>query len=396
MDMKRVYIGCIIIFFLAGCVRDTRRTDTEREQESAVITVTVLTESGGRVSWSHALDLIAFDKTGADGYTDIYVVQPDGSGLECLTCNKEVPQLHNGNPSWHPSGEYIVFQAQDPDLKGFPQGGALQTYVASPGVGINNNIWVMNTDGTTFWQLTSVDDHYGTLHPHFSPDGTMLIWSEIISPHMDRIGRWAIKMAEFSIENGTPSISVIKTLQPLTLQLYEVHGFSPDKKKILFSGVAEGKYYYDMEIYTMDVTTGEIVQLTDNDEWDEHAHFTVDGQHIIWVSSEGIPQPRGESLEDTVKNPPKLEYWVMNVDGSGKRRLSGFNDPGAPEYVDIPGGCGLGDFDVGPDGNTIVAKMRTGYAGEVTVLIEVDLDGIVMNVHVLMRIFPIHILWKCF
>ena len=46
----------------------------------------------------------------------------DGSGVECLTCNKYILQLHNGNPEWHPSGEYIVFQAQDPDLEGLPPG----------------------------------------------------------------------------------------------------------------------------------------------------------------------------------------------------------------------------------------------------------------------------------
>jgi hypothetical protein len=64
----------------------------------------------------------------------------------------------------------------------------------------------------------------------------------------------------------------------------------------------------------------------------------------------------------------------MNADGSGKRRLSGFNDPGAPEYIDTEGGIGLGDFDMGPDGTTIVAKMRRGQKEELTVLIEFNLE----------------------
>jgi hypothetical protein len=74
----------------------------------------------------------------------------------------------------------------------------------------------------------------------------------------------------------------------------------------------------------------------------------------------------------------------MNADGSGKRCLSGFNRPGTPEYQDIPGGIGLGDFDVGPDGKTIIAKMRRGYGQEMTVLIVSDLNhaqGTLLNMN---------------
>lgn len=340
--------------------------------QSAVMRLTILSEPGGRVSFLHTKNLIAFDKVGKDGYLDVYVIHPDGSGLQCLTCDKAaLPQLQNGNPQWHPSGEYIVFQSQDPNLSGLPLG-PLGNYLASPGIGLNNDLWVMTADGSNFWQLTYVKERHGTLHPHFSPDGKKLLWSEIISLQMDRIGHWAIKLADFVIEDGEPHLSNIQTLQPNDLQLYEVHGFSPDGTKILFSGVEEGKYYYDMEIYMMDLSTGKTTQLTYNDEWDEHVHFTSDGRSIIWVSSEGIKQPKGNSWEDIFQNPPILEYWMMNLDGSGKRRLSGFNDSNAPEYMDIEDGVGLGDFDIGPDGKTIVAKMRRGRGLELTVLIEFD------------------------
>jgi hypothetical protein len=246
-------------------------------------------------------------------------------------------------------------------------------------MGINNNLWLMTADGSRFWQITHVKDRYGALHPHFSPDGFNLLWSEIISPRMDTIGHWAIKLADFTIENGEVHLSHVQTLRPGNLQLYEVHGFSPDGTKILFSGVKSGGYYYDMEIYIMDVKTGEYQQLTDNDEWDEHAHFTLDGKYIVWVSSEGINQNKGDSLDDIIEYPPKLEYWIMNVDGSNKQRLSGFNHAGAPEYLNIKEGVGLGDFEWGPDGATIVAKMRREHKQEFTVLIEFDLEIVLQN-----------------
>ena len=348
--------------------------EVNQEEKSAVVKVEILQEQGGRVSWSHQLNVIAFDRKGNDGYNDICVMNVDGTHVDCLTCDRSVPQLHNGNPSWHPSGEYIVFQAQDPDLRDLPVPGTIMKYIASPGMGIHNNVWVMRSDGSKFWQITHVKEYHGALHPHFSPDGNTLLWSEIISPYLDRIGRWAIKIADFRIEDNDIHVDNIQTLQPGNLQLYEMHGFSPDGTKILFSGIEEGGYYYDMEIYIMDVATGHTEQLTDNNEWDEHAHFTVDGNYIVWVSSEGILQPKGDSLEDIIADPPKLEYWIMSVDGSNKQRLSGFNHPGTPEYMDIPEGVGLGDFDWGPEGKTIVAKIRRGKKGEITALIEFDLQ----------------------
>lgn len=361
--MQKLMVIMCVVSLLSCCVQQGGRTpERSTETDSAVVNVTILQENGGRVSWLHHQGLIAFDKMGDDGYGDVYVMELDSSGVECLTCSTHVPQLHNGNPEWHPSGEYIVFQAQDPNSKGLPPG-PLGSYAASPGVGINNNIWVMTADGLEFWQLTHVKDRQGVLHPHFSPDGTKLLWSELIGPHM------VIKLADFTVENEEVRITNVQTLQPKHLQMYETHGFSPDGTQILFSGAEQEGHYYDMEIYVMDLTTGEILQLTDNDEWDEHAHFTPDGS-IIWVSSEGIPQVRGVSLEDALDNPPKLEYWIMNRDGSGKRRLSGFNNADAPEYIEVDGGIGLGDFAVGPDGKTIVAKMRRGYKEMVTVLIE--------------------------
>jgi Tol biopolymer transport system component len=374
--------GICIAVILLGCCLGQAQKSSEPDQpihKSAVMTVTILQEEGGRVSWSHETNLIAFDSTGKDGYTDIYVITPDSSRLQCLTCDKSIPQLHNGNPSWHLSGEYIVYQAQDPNLSEFPVPDELNTFIASPGMGINNNLWLMTADGSRFWQITHVKDRYGALHPHFSPDGFNLLWSEIISPRMDTIGHWAIKLADFTIENGEVHLSHVQTLRPGNLQLYEVHGFSPDGTKILFSGVKSGGYYYDMEIYIMDVKTGEYQQLTDNDEWDEHAHFTLDGKYIVWVSSEGINQNKGDSLDDIIEYPPKLEYWIMNVDGSNKQRLSGFNHAGAPEYLNIKEGVGLGDFEWGPDGATIVAKMRREHKQEFTVLIEFDLEIVLQN-----------------
>jgi Tol biopolymer transport system component len=250
----------------------------------------------------------------------------------------------------------------------------LQKYIGSPGVGISNNLWLMTADGSRFWQLTHVQPRHGALHPHFSHDGKKVVWSEIISPKLGQIGQWAIKLADFSIRDGQPHLENIQTLRPNDLQLYEMHGFSPDGRKILFSGVPQGGHYYDMEIYLMELGFRDAVRLTDNNEWDEHAHFTPDGNRIVWSSSRYIPQAKGNTLQHTLQSPPRLDLWIMNTDGSDKQRLTGFNNPRASEYISVSGGVGVADLDWSPDGKRIIAKIRRGR-GPAESIVLIDLDA---------------------
>jgi Tol biopolymer transport system component len=365
-DDRKIYrVACVMVFvtlLFSGCEQKARMPVVQ----GAVTGIKTISDPGGRVSFLHLGNLIAFDRMEEDGFFDVYTMNPNDSERRCITCGR-LPK-NNGNPSWHPSGRCMVFQAQDPALEGVPVG-AQGDHFASPGIGINNNLWITNADGTKFWQVTHVKERYGTLHPQFSPDGKKLLWSEVERPGGSLGGWWVMKLADFSIAKDVPQISNVRILAPLALQLYETHGFSPDGKSILFSGIEGGGFYYDLEIYVMDLETGETTRLTSNDEWDEHAHFTPDGTHIVWTSSEGTPQKKSTSWGEMRENPLLLEYWVMNPDGSGKRRLSGFNDPLSPDYMNWKGGVGLGDFDFSPDGKSIIAKMRKGFGGEIAALI---------------------------
>jgi Tol biopolymer transport system component len=321
------------------------------------IRVKILQEQGGRVGWLGAKNLIAFDSGGYEGQTEVYSARLDGSGKQCLTCSRtEVPPLQNGNPEWHPSGDFIVFQAQDRDLK-LPAG-PLGNFLASPGIGINNNIWLMKADGSQFRQVTRVQNHGGTLHPQFSPAGKKMVWSEIIKPGGKLGGQWAIKLGDFVIENGEPQVTNIQTLFPGHFEFYETHGFSPDDRRMIFSAIPPGKYYFDMEIYTYDLSTQKLTRLTENDEWDEHAHYSPDGKWIVWISSAGIPQVKTQSFLEMARNPLKTDVWIMEADGSNKRRLTWFNDPKAPEASLAPRGLIVGDISWGPDNKSFAAKIQ--------------------------------------
>ncbi|HET6781403.1 MAG TPA: hypothetical protein VFH67_04855, partial [bacterium] len=349
VSVRLVLLGITLVSLLAaGHVR-----------AAASIEAQVLVPEGGRVAWSHARNLIAFDRRSQAGTFEIYTIHPDGSDEQCLTCERPVlPRSHRGNPAWHPSGEYVAFQAHDPALSGGR--GPKESYTGTPGLGINNDIWLMKADGTHFWRITRVKAGGGVLHPHFSHDGRLLLWSEIVDPSVRGLGgQWAIKIAEIVLSEAGPYPARVRTLRPGDLQLYETHAFSPDDRRILFSGAPRRGDYFDLEIYAFDLTTSRLTQLTRNNEWDEHAQFTADGKRIVWASSEGVEQR---------KDPRdlKLEYWIMNDDGSSKQRLTRFNDPSAPEFR--PGALAA-DFEFGPDGKTIVAKLGAAARGETVVLI---------------------------
>ena len=85
--------------FISGCIMEsTNKTGSKYEDGSghidgdnwsAVGKITTIVERQAKtVDWSPLNSRIVFGKWGVDGYVDVYVMNPDGSEQECLTCNK--------------------------------------------------------------------------------------------------------------------------------------------------------------------------------------------------------------------------------------------------------------------------------------------------------------------
>lgn len=285
----------------------------------------LLTGNGGRVDWCQQNQLLAVDRIDARGFTRIWSMDKDGNSLKCLSCmTATLPQEHQGNPSWHPSGRFIVFQAVDPKIasRGMSKTMLYKIYT-SPGAGVNNNIWIMTADGQRAWQITKLGKGGGVLHPHFSSDGSKILWAERVNNEQG-IGRWVMKLGTFEESNGEPFVRNIETLAPGDLLFYETHGFSPDGSRIIFTGMPSHGLCADFDIYTYDPKTKSLTCLTDPKlrQWDEHAHYTPDGKRIVWMSSMGNPQAPKRLNQITVKT----DFWIMNADGSNKKQISFFND----------------------------------------------------------------------
>ena len=301
-------------------------SDPEVSRKSLVKSITtIIDEVGGRVDWSHANDLIAFGMIGEDGFYDLWTMNSDASNKTCLTCGRDdVPQLHNGQPAWHPDGEWIVFQAQDPGL------GSVRGNLGQGGAGVNNNLWLTDRAGVEFYQLTQIEKSEAILHPHFSPDGSRLFWAAREKKLIG--GEWVLKIADFSFDDdGIPRLTNETVFRPDGKRntFYESHEFTPDGTSVIFSSDAgrEGRIY-DLDIWSMDIASQELKRLTDSESvWDEHAILSPSGRKIVWVSSEGYDwKPRNvKSL--------RTDFWIMDSDGSNKQQLTHFNEPGFPESV---------------------------------------------------------------
>jgi Tol biopolymer transport system component len=103
---------------------------------------------------------IAFT-SGRDGNTEIYVMNTDGSEQTRITDRPG----GDSQPSWSPDGGRIAWRSSP---------------VATPEIG---DIWVMNANGTEATQLT--DDPADDLRPTWSPSGTKIAFRSLRIPNGD-------------------------------------------------------------------------------------------------------------------------------------------------------------------------------------------------------------------
>ncbi len=91
--------------------------------------------------------------------------------------------------------------------------------------------------------------------------------------------------------------------------------FTPDGKQILFTSlrVADAEYQWrESDIYSVNVDTGAITQLTRRKGPDNNPQVSPDGKLVAYT---GLDQSRN-TWTDT-------KLWVMNIDGSNPRLVSG-------------------------------------------------------------------------
>ncbi|MHB8317724.1 MAG: TolB family protein [Acidimicrobiales bacterium] len=352
-------VAVLAIVVLAGCAHRLRETNTSTSGQTPSISSageqlsmpaggwpgspvsgvrTLVSKYAGRVSWSPEGQIAygLFDHMiGGTRYADIYVMNADGTGAHCLTCNNpHVPHLSNDVPVWDPSGRFIVFEGQNPGL------GPISPHLSQGGAGFNNNLWAITPDGSHAWQLTNVLRGEAVLHPQFSPDGHELVWAAY-----DRLqgirrlfhrGQWDVHTARFALNaTGQPYLTDEHVYRPgnaLVTTFYETHVVS-NSGTIIFSSNMDSKFQSSCNGCALGIwrwnpnrSSPPVLLTPDTSAWNEHAALSPSGRHIAWITSQGerfVPNRHwGATLQ--------TDWWLMRPNGTHALRATYFNSSNNP------------------------------------------------------------------
>jgi len=179
-----------------------------------------------------------------NGYTEIYVMDADGSNLQKLTESVGTSAI-NSDPVWSPDGTKIAFQST---LEG------------------SNDIYVMNADGTNQIRITS--DAATDAHPTWSPDGTDIAF------HSNRDGNYQIYITRAIALNRPINISqnAYNDILP---------AWSPDGKSIAFCSDRDR----NNEIYIMSPDGTDQTNISKTAGSDFEPAWSPDGSLIAFHSN---------------------------------------------------------------------------------------------------------------
>ena len=233
-------------------------------------------------SWSPRGDKIAFvsdrDHAGdgeESGGGEIYLINPDGTGLQRLTDN----EVQDSAPRWTPDGEHLVFTS------------TRESGRAS---------FMMNADGTNVRRV--VPEDWTAISPGVSPDGMS------IAVELDGGTEWDFQENEAERRAQIWTVRLDGSSRKQLTRMDAYNGFpawSPDGKWITFdSNPSPGTPQAD--IWKVAVDGSVTINLTRATGYNEFASWSPDGSKIAFVSSRDGDE----------------EIYVMNADGSGQTRLT--------------------------------------------------------------------------
>jgi Tol biopolymer transport system component len=124
-----------------------------------------------------------------------------------------------------------------------------------------------------------------------------------------------------------------KNARPLTTtDRYDAEATIRKDGTIVFTSLRDG----DLDIYTMDKNGKNVKKLTNELGYDGGPFWSADGKQIVYRAYHPQTDKEKEDylglLKDNLIRPTKLDIWVMNADGSNKRRVTNLNKAAFAPY----------------------------------------------------------------
>jgi TolB protein len=242
-----------------------------------------------------------------------YMAQPDEprlTNLRMLTNGGE-----NAEAYFSADGRRLIFQA------------------TRPGITACDQIFTMDVDGRNVRMVST--GRGATTCAYFFPAGDRILYSSThdhapecpAPPDMSQGYVWSLH--PFDIYTANPDGSGLRRLT--SRAGYDAEAtISPDGSQIVFTSDRDG----DLDIYVMNADGSNVRRLTTEPGYDGGAFFSADGSRIVYrarhtESEEELAEFR-RLLGRNLIRPGQLDIYVMDADGSNKRRVT---DNGAANFA---------------------------------------------------------------
>lgn len=301
-----------------------------QEKKQPKVTITLWKDSAIGAIYNKKTATVAYGKPDKKNVYHIFLSDSLGNNEKPLTYAGWRSDRQQWAEEWDPSGNYLFcYVEKDEYVK--EKGHKRKPVDAIPGYGGYTDLWLLKRDGSMAWKLTDLPNNYGSgiIHSAISQDGKLFAWSERIKPpkfgNMNlAAGSYLIRVADF-VFDSVPRFTNIRSFQPGNVDACnELDGISPDNTTISFYSTFESKNIFATPIYTLNIKTGEIKKLTTN-SFAQAATFTPGGKQLVYMT--------GDSCDIFPFEVQGADWWIMNTDGSNKRRLTYMNKKDHPQSV---------------------------------------------------------------